>query len=158
MSNQKNTMGVDSIIALLGAIFLIIVIGSGFINSADHSSLIDYRSPPLETSYTDVEQEIKIYSAPMLNDITESERPLYNYSQAQYDQAEKQLQKQINSYFNKPIITPLYDYKYTPSRAENGDLYNYDNDGDGRTEPVHVNGYYRSNGTYVRGHYRASPR
>lgn len=45
-----------------------------------------------------------------------------------------------------------------PHRAENGDYYNYDNDGDGRKEPVHVKGYYRKDGTYVREHYRAKPR
>jgi hypothetical protein len=42
--------------------------------------------------------------------------------------------------------------------AENGDLYGYDNDGDGRTETVYVKGYYRKDGTYVRSHYRASPK
>ena len=47
---------------------------------------------------------------------------------------------------------------YTPPRAENGDSYNRDNDGDGRVEPVYVKGYYRKDGTYVRSHYRAAPR
>lgn len=42
--------------------------------------------------------------------------------------------------------------------AENGDIYNFDNDGDGRREPVYVRGYFRKDGTYVRGHYRAKPR
>lgn len=45
----------------------------------------------------------------------------------------------------------------TPAVAENGDLYNFDNDGDGRPEPTFVNGYHRSDGTYVRSHYRAKP-
>ncbi len=45
---------------------------------------------------------------------------------------------------------------YTP-QAENGDYYNYDNDGDGRVEPNYVNGYYKRDGTYVRSHYRAAP-
>jgi hypothetical protein len=43
----------------------------------------------------------------------------------------------------------------SPNVAENGDVKNIDNDRDGRIEPVHVKGYYRKNGTYVRGHYRA---
>jgi len=47
---------------------------------------------------------------------------------------------------------------YKPPVAENGDVRGWDNDGDGRTEPVHVRGYYRRDGTYVRGHYRARPR
>lgn len=46
---------------------------------------------------------------------------------------------------------------FRPPQAENGDYYNVDNDGDGRVEPVHVRGYYRKDGTYVRSHYRASP-
>lgn len=45
-----------------------------------------------------------------------------------------------------------------PLVAENGDVRGADNDGDGRAEPVHVRGYYRKDGTYVRGHYRAAPR
>jgi hypothetical protein len=50
-----------------------------------------------------------------------------------------------------------WDTRYRPLQAENGDLYNVDNDGDGRVEPIYVNGYYRSDGTYVRSHYRARP-
>jgi hypothetical protein len=49
-------------------------------------------------------------------------------------------------------------YSYLPPVAENGDIRGVDNDGDGRTEPVHVRGYTRKDGTYVRGHYRASPK
>ncbi len=45
----------------------------------------------------------------------------------------------------------------TPYRAENGDIRGSDNDGDGRAESVYVRGYTRSDGTTVRGHYRASP-
>jgi hypothetical protein len=47
---------------------------------------------------------------------------------------------------------------YPPEIAENGDRRNYDNDGDGRIETIYVKGYYKSNGTYVRSHYRAAPR
>ena len=45
-----------------------------------------------------------------------------------------------------------------PYVAENGDIYNRDNDGDGRVEPTYVRGYYRNDGVYVRSHYRAIPR
>lgn len=45
-----------------------------------------------------------------------------------------------------------------PPVAENGDRRGADNDRDGRAEPVHVKGYYRKDGTYVRGHYRAKPK
>lgn len=43
-------------------------------------------------------------------------------------------------------------------RAENGDLWNVDNDFDGRREPNPVRGYWRTDGTYTRGHYRAPAR
>lgn len=45
-----------------------------------------------------------------------------------------------------------------PWRAENGDYRNVDNDFDGRREPTHVQGYWRRDGIYTRGHYRAMPR
>ncbi len=51
-------------------------------------------------------------------------------------------------------LTPAF----APPNSENGDLRGADNDRDGRTEPVFVNGYYRKDGTYVRSHYRARPR
>ena len=45
----------------------------------------------------------------------------------------------------------------SPLVAQNGDRRGFDNDGDGRRETVFVNGYTRSDGTYVRSHYRAAP-
>ena len=47
---------------------------------------------------------------------------------------------------------------FNPSPAENGDYKCIDNDRDGRVEPVYVKGYYRTDGTYVRSHYRAKPK
>jgi hypothetical protein len=44
-----------------------------------------------------------------------------------------------------------------PAVAENGDKRNRDNDGDGRKEPVYVEGLFRS-GKYIKGQYRALPR
>jgi hypothetical protein len=99
------------------------------------------------------------------------------------DIEKKGYHKRSGMYYNKPSVLESYEYdnsKYgitsersnkvintqndsyipvsTPSQAENGDYYNIDNDGDGRVEPIHVNGYYRKDGTYVRGHYRAKAR
>ena len=56
-----------------------------------------------------------------------------------------------NSYSNSNSST-------SPYRSENGDIKWYDSVGDGRLEPIFVNGYYKSDGTYVRSHYRAKPR
>lgn len=42
--------------------------------------------------------------------------------------------------------------------AENGSYYGEMSPNTGRPKTVHVDGYYRKDGTYVRGHYRSSPR
>ena len=41
--------------------------------------------------------------------------------------------------------------------AENGSYYGEISEATGRRKTVHVNGYTRQNGTYVRGHYRSPP-
>lgn len=41
--------------------------------------------------------------------------------------------------------------------AENGDKRNYDNDGDGRKEPVYVKGHFRKR-KYIKSQYRALPK
>jgi hypothetical protein len=43
-----------------------------------------------------------------------------------------------------------------PFVAENGSHYGQAN-ANGVSKTVYVDGYYRSNGTYVRGHYRSPP-
>jgi len=42
--------------------------------------------------------------------------------------------------------------------AENGSYYGETSKATGRPKTVHVQGYYRKDGTYVRGHYRSKPR
>ena len=44
-----------------------------------------------------------------------------------------------------------------PGWAENGSCYGDISEATGRPKTVHVNGYYRRDGTYVRGHYRSRP-
>ena len=44
-----------------------------------------------------------------------------------------------------------------PGCAENGSCYGDISEATGRPKTVHVNGYYRRDGTYVRGHYRSRP-
>ena len=80
----------------------------------------------------------------------------------------KQAQKTTNVYLDPPKESATKTYPqvaplsptYSPyqGQAENGDYYGVDNDGDGRTESIHVKGHYRSDGTYVREHYRAKPK
>ena len=45
-----------------------------------------------------------------------------------------------------------------PNVAENGSYYGEISVNTGRPKTVHVRGYYRKDGTYVRGHYRSKPR
>jgi hypothetical protein len=56
------------------------------------------------------------------------------------------------------LSTPEQVVRSTPTCAENdscfGDISSYT----GRPKTVHVRGYYRKDGTYVRGHYRTPPR
>lgn len=47
---------------------------------------------------------------------------------------------------------------YVPSVAENGSYYGELSEATGAPKTVHVGGYYRSDGAYVRGHYRSNPR
>jgi hypothetical protein len=46
----------------------------------------------------------------------------------------------------------------TPSCAENASCYGDISTATGRAKTVHVDGYTRKDGTYVRGHYRSAPR
>jgi endonuclease YncB( thermonuclease family) len=53
-------------------------------------------------------------------------------------------------------VPPQVEYK--PPVAENGSYYGQISEATGRPKTVHVEGYYRRDGTYVRGHYRSRPR
>lgn len=57
---------------------------------------------------------------------------------------------------NRPAATTVQPWR--PSCAENGSCYGDRNYATGRPKTVHVSGYYRRDGTYVRGHYRSAPR
>jgi endonuclease YncB( thermonuclease family) len=57
-----------------------------------------------------------------------------------------------------PVYSPTDSPSYTPPVAENGSYYGQLSDRTGRPKTVHVEGYTRRDGTYVRGHYRSSPR
>lgn len=55
-----------------------------------------------------------------------------------------------------PLIADGYDT--APFVAENGSYYGQPSELTGRPKTVHVGGYHRKDGTYVRGHYRSKPR
>jgi len=77
--------------------------------------------------------------------------------------------KATDIYTNLPRIepTPRYTYpsssstrtvSYAPGCAENGSCYGDTSGYTGAAKTVQVQGYYRADGTYVRGHYRSPPR
>ncbi len=57
-----------------------------------------------------------------------------------------------------PIPLPRSPSTPAPGCAENGSCYGDISSTTFRPKTVHVPGYYRSDGTYVRGHYRSAPR
>lgn len=67
----------------------------------------------------------------------------------------KQSSQQIFIQSRQTYIQPKYNY---PRIAENGSYYGQISTNTGRPKTVSVRGYYRKDGTYVRGHYRSQPR
>ncbi len=57
-----------------------------------------------------------------------------------------------------PFVQPPAGPVYAPSCAENGSCYGDISNVNGMPKTNHVNGYFRRDGTYVRGHYRSSGR
>lgn len=103
------------------------------------------------------------YSSRQIEGFSEQTRRLYNQA---YQILRVQYPEHRYRNYAERRVSQWADDRYPnlggwstgPGIAENGDLFNRDNDGDGRIEPVYVEGYFRSDGTYVRGHYRAKPR
>ena len=58
----------------------------------------------------------------------------------------------------QPTYSAAVPPAYKPYCAENGSCYGDISAATGRAKTVSVGGYYRKNGTYVRGHYRSAPR
>lgn len=66
------------------------------------------------------------------------------------------MKKTIKSIITLTVLASLsLAYQYEPYIAPNGDIRGYDNDFDGRKETIYVDSYWKKDGTYVRGHYRA---
>lgn len=67
-----------------------------------------------------------------------------------------------NSYFNPftlvRVVPPEGNLLTGPGCAENGSCYGDLSLATGSAKTVHVGGYYRKDGTYVRGHYRSAPK
>jgi hypothetical protein len=66
---------------------------------------------------------------------------------------EENLQKRLNETLSAPLTG-----KHDPPVAENGSRYGDISEQTGRPKTIHVNGYYRNDGTYVRGYYRSEPK
>lgn len=61
-------------------------------------------------------------------------------------------------YVNAPPIPQQATQAYAPVCAENGSCYGDISSINGMPKTTHVNGYFRRDGTYVRGHYRSAGR
>lgn len=73
------------------------------------------------------------------------------------EEAQREVRRnQSVSVFAHP--TPEPTVRIAPSVAENGSYYGEVSEATGRPKTVHVQGYFRKDGTYVRGHYRSPPR
>jgi len=64
----------------------------------------------------------------------------------------------IKSTTNSQECITDYKGRLVPFRAENGSYYGQISKATGRPKVVHVTGYYRKDGTYVRSYYRSRPR
>jgi hypothetical protein len=60
----------------------------------------------------------------------------------------------------KGTATPCRPFSHADflNVTENVGCYGEGSENTGRPKTVHVSGYYRKDGTYVRGHYRCTPR
>ena len=61
-------------------------------------------------------------------------------------------------YVSPPPLQQPLPPAYAPGCAENGSCYGDISTVNGLPKTTHVNGYFRKDGTYVRGHYRSSGR
>jgi len=66
-------------------------------------------------------------------------------------------QQKTNNTTSKTNTVTRYRY-LPPLIAENGSYYGEISKRTGRPKTIYVHGYFRSDGTYVRGHYRSKPR
>ena len=95
-----------------------------------------------------------------VNRLTEEDRLRYSTKkirlspevQAQLKSAQTTSESNAKTAPNRQVQSPSYGC------AENGSCYGEMSGATGRAKTVHVQGYYRKDGTYVRGHYRSKPR
>jgi hypothetical protein len=75
-----------------------------------------------------------------------------------HSKSEPNNSKARSYYDHASVATPSYAPVIgTPPVAKNGSYYPQVSKSNGRPKTVHVDGYYRSDGTYVRGYYRSTP-
>lgn len=81
--------------------------------------------------------------------------PVYVFNGNQYDSVEEAIIARTDYLSSSSVNSPTGT---RPHCAENGSCYGDISSQTGRPRTVYVQGYYRSDGTYVRGHYRSRPR
>lgn len=75
-----------------------------------------------------------------------------------YSSSQEPLPAPRQSYNAPPYLDPGTSAPNKPRVAENGSYYGELSERTGRPKTVHVQGYTRRDGTYVRGHFRSKPR
>ena len=136
-------------------------IGYEYYDKDDYLNAIDYLIYAAQNGITDGILYYRIaYSGEQLDGLSDNVKTIYRKAlvllTAQYPNDKYYIYAKNKVASFTPIKPSFNTFPF--GIAENGDIYNFDNDGDGRREPVFVSGYYRKDGTYVRSHYRANPR
>lgn len=113
-----------------------------------------------EPALTEVVTDLQEETSTSTNEVVSSPEPIAPSSS--YFPPARSYSNDSYTTSSQPTESPSYYIpprsSYKPAVAENGSYYGEISERTGRPKTVHVNGYYRRDGTYVRGHYRSSPR
>jgi endonuclease YncB( thermonuclease family) len=108
---------------------------------------------------TEVVTDFQEETSPSTNEVVSSPAPIAPSSS--YFPPARNYSNDSYTTSSQPTESPSYYIPprpaYKPPVAENGSYYGEISERTGRPKTVHVNGYYRRDGTYVRGYYRSSP-
>jgi hypothetical protein len=112
--------------------------------TANQPTYDKYNWPPNATGYVYAEDTGYVWAYTDPNKPRCSELTPQEFPNARWNAQEQ--------FYSEPILN------YHRPTAENGSYYGEISAKTGRPKTVSVRGYYRKDGTYVRGHYRSKPR
>lgn len=147
MSKNEGASPIIGGLLIVPIVFFLNAIDFNAPETYEHSQ--EYRPPSKHveaSSYTQPKAELN--SANL-----EAALPTFSESRIKGLSPEKQSTRAASI---QPNQVPIDEYSGRVGCAENGSCYG-DLNSSGVPKEVFVNGYYRSDGTYVRGHYRSRP-